>query len=166
MATRPAAQAAGRSRSKPMNRIHRQDGVTLMELMVVMIIVGVLAAVAIPSYRNYVIRSQRADAKDALLALATAQEKFYLQCNTYAADIDNATDCVAGELQATDASKNGWYDLAIDAANATSYTVSAVAAAGENQFQDEACRTFRVTDRGIRTAFDSGDVDNTAECWR
>ena len=149
-----------------MNRIHRQAGVTLIELIVVMIIVGVLAAVAIPSYRNYIIRSQRADAKDALLALATAQEKFYLQCNTYATVIDNAPDCVAGELQGTDASKNGWYDLAIDAADATSYTVSAVAAAAGNQFQDEACRTFRVTDRGIRTAADSGGGDNTAECWR
>lgn len=149
-----------------MNRIHRQHGVTLIELIIVMIIVGLLAAVAIPSYRTYVIRSQRADAKDALLALATAQEKFYLQCNTYATDIANATDCGNGDLQGTLASKNGWYTLAIVAADATSYTVSAVAAAGENQFQDEACRTFRVTDRGIRTAADSGGVDNTAECWR
>lgn len=149
-----------------MNRIHRQDGVTLMELMVVMIIVGVLAAVAIPSYRTYVIRSQRADAKDALLALATAQEKHYLQCNSYATGIAAATNCAAGNLQGTAASKNGWYTLAIVAGNATSYTVSAVAAAGENQFQDEACRTFRVTDRGIRTAADSSNADNTAECWR
>jgi type IV pilus assembly protein PilE len=149
-----------------MNGMHRQHGVTLIELIVVMIIVGILAAVAIPSYRAYVLRSQRADAKDALLALATAQEKFYLQCNTYATDIANAPSCADGELQGTDASKNGWYDLAIDAADATSYTVSAVAAAGENQFQDEACRTYRVTDRGIRTAADSGGGDNTAECWR
>jgi type IV pilus assembly protein PilE len=149
-----------------MNRIHRQHGVTLIELVVVMIIIGILAAVAIPSYRSYVIRSQRADAKDALLALATAQEKFYLQCNNYAIAIDNAPDCVAGELQGTDTSKNAWYDLAIDAADATSYTVSAVATAGGSQFQDEECRTFRVTDRGIRTAADSGGGDNTAECWR
>jgi type IV pilus assembly protein PilE len=149
-----------------MNRIHRQDGVTLLELIVVMIIIGVLAAVAIPSYRNYVIRSNRADAKDALLALATAQEKHYLQCNTYATDIANAPDCVAGELQGTLASKNGWYTLAIDAADATGYTVSAVAAAGENQFQDTACRSFTVTNLGVRTAADDGGGDNTAECWR
>jgi len=149
-----------------MKPMQSQRGVTLIELVVVMIIVAILAAVAIPSYRNYVIRSQRSDAKDALLALATAQEKFYLQCNTYAADIAGAPDCAAGELQGADTSKNGWYDLAIVAADATSFTVSAVAAAGGNQFQDTACRTFRVTDRGIRTATDSGAADNTAECWR
>ncbi len=149
-----------------MNGIQRQRGVTLIELIVVMIIVGILAAVAIPSYRNYVIRSQRSDAKDALLALATAQEKYYLQCNSYATDIANAPDCAAGELQGADSSKNGWYDLAIDAADAVSFTVSAVAVAGQNQFQDTQCRTFRVTDRGIRTAADAGGADNTAECWR
>jgi len=149
-----------------MNQLHRQRGVTLIELIIVVIIVGILASVAIPSYRAYVIRSQRADAKDALLALATAQEKHYLQCNSYATDIANATDCAAGELNSPDASRNGWYDLAIDAADATGFTISATAAAGGNQFQDAACRTFRVTDRGVRTADDSGGGDNSAECWQ
>ena len=143
----------------------RQCGVTLIELIVVMIIVGILAAVAVPTYRQYVIRSQRSDAKDALLALATQQEKFYLQCNTYATDIAGAPDCVAGDLQGTDTSKNAWYDLAIDAADATSYTVSAAAAAAGNQYQDEACRTFRINERGIRTADNAGGADNTADCW-
>ena len=86
---------------------------------------------AIPSYRTYVIRSQRSDAKDALLALATQQEKHYLQCNTYAAILDAATDCAAGELQATDVSKNGWYDLDVPAANATAFIVRATAVNGE-----------------------------------
>lgn len=149
-----------------MKSMQHQKGVTLIELIVVMIIVGILAAVAIPTYRNYVIRSQRSDAKDALLALATAQEKYYLQCNTYATGIAVAPDCAGGNLQGAAASQNGWYDLAIDAANATSYTLSAAAAAGGNQFQDEACRTFRINERGIRTAANSGAADNTADCWR
>lgn len=142
-----------------------QRGVTLIELIVVMIIVGILAAVAIPTYRQYVMRSQRSDAKDALLALATQQERYYLQCNTYATAIAAATNCGAGELQGAAVSKNGWYGLAIDAADATSYTVTATAVAGENQFQDTACRSFSVTDRGIRTALDDGGGDNTATCW-
>lgn len=149
-----------------MNHRHRQRGVTLIELIVVMIIVGILASVAIPSYRAYVIRSNRADAKDALLTLATAQEKHYLQCNTYATDVANATDCAAGELNSPDVSKNGWYDLAVVAADATSFTISATAAAGGSQFSDLECRSFRITDRGVRTATDSGGGDNSAECWQ
>lgn len=149
-----------------MNQLHRQRGVTLIELIVVMIIVGILASVAIPSYRAYVIRSQRADAKDALLALSTVQEKHYLQCNSYATDFANATDCAAGELLFPAASKNGWYDLSIDAADAVAFTVSATAAAGGNQFQDTDCRTFTVTNAGVRTATNAGGADNSAECWQ
>lgn len=144
----------------------RQRGMTLIELVVVMMIVGILAAVAIPTYRNYVIRSQRSDAKDALLALATQQEKHYLQCNDYADNIAVATNCGASQLQGTAVSKNGWYQLSIPNATPTAFTVRAVAIAGQNQFQDEDCRTFNVTQGGVRTASDSGGADNTAECWR
>ena len=149
-----------------MNGRHRQQGVTLIELVVVMIIVGILAAVAIPSYRSYVLRSQRSDAKDALLALATQQEKHYLQCNTYGTSIAAATNCAAGEVQGTAASKNGWYTLAIVGGNATTFTVRATAVNGQNQWQDTACRDFTVTQAGVRTARDSGTADNSAECWR
>jgi type IV pilus assembly protein PilE len=148
-----------------MKFISRQRGVTLIELIVVMVIVGILAAIAIPSYRQYVIRSQRSDAKDALLALATQQEKFYLQCNTYATGFAAAPNCAAFNLQGTNSSKNGWYTLTIPVGNATSYTILATATAGQNQFQDTACRSFQVTDRGIRTAADDGGADNTADCW-
>ncbi len=150
-----------------MKSIHEQRGVTLIELVVVIMVVGILAAVAIPSYRNYVIRSQRADAKDALLALATAQEKHYLQCNNYAADIAAAPDCAAGELQGAATSENGWYDLDIPTpVNTIGFTVTATAAAGGNQAQDTECEVFQVTSLGLRTALDSGGTDNTAECWR
>jgi len=151
-----------------MNLKARQHGVTLIELVVVIMIVGILAAVAIPSYRNYVIRSQRSDAKDALLALATQQEKHYLQCNRYADDIAAATDCAADEVQGAALSKNGWYELDTDqAADPTlGFTATATAVAGENQFQDTACRVFTVDQAGVRTAENDGGSDNTAECWQ
>jgi type IV pilus assembly protein PilE len=149
-----------------MDSMRRQRGVTLIELVVVMIIVGILAAVAIPSYRNYVMRSQRSDAKDALLALATQQEKHYLQCNSYATTIGAATNCAAGQLQGAAASKNGWYALDIPQGDATTFTVRAQAVAGQNQAEDSACQTFTVTEAGVRQAFDGGGADNTAVCWR
>jgi type IV pilus assembly protein PilE len=149
-----------------MDHRHRQRGVTLIELIVVVIIVGILASVAIPSYRAYVMRSQRADAKDALLALATAQEKHYLQCNSYGDNLANATDCAAGNVLSPGASKNGWYDLSIDVADNVSFTVSATAVATEGQFQDTDCRSFTITNAGVRTAENAGGADNSAECWQ
>jgi type IV pilus assembly protein PilE len=139
---------------------------TLIELVVVMVIIGILAAVAIPSYRSYVMRSQRSDAKDALLALATQQEKHYLQCNRYGTALAAATNCGANQVQGTAASKNGWYALSIVSGTATAFTVRATAINGQNQWRDTECRDFTVTQAGVRTARDSGTADSTAECWR
>lgn len=150
-----------------MKSLHHQHGMTLIELVVVIMIVGILAAVAIPSYRANIVRSQRSDAKDAVLALATQQEKHYLQCNAYATAIDAATSCADGELQGADESKNGWYELTTTAPTPTlAFTATATAIAGENQAQDSECQIFTVTEAGVRRAFDEGGDDNTAECWR
>jgi type IV pilus assembly protein PilE len=138
--------------------MRKQRGVTLIELIVVMVIIGILAAIAIPSYRQYVMRSQRADAQAALLALATAQEKFYLQCGTYATAFGAASSCADGEVAFSAVSEKGWYDLTIPAANATGFTIRAAPAAGSPQLTDGQCSWFQVTDRGVRTA-------SNAECW-
>ncbi len=143
-----------------------QCGMTLIELVVVIMIVGILAAVAIPSYRNYVIRSQRSDAKDALLAISTQLEKHYLQCNDYGDVLAAAPDCAAREVQGADVSENGWYTLRIFAPDATGFTVTATTVAGENQAQDVDCASFSVTDRGVRRALNDANNNNTDECWR
>ena len=62
-------------------------GVTLVELMIVIVIVGILAALALPNYRQYVAKAKRNEAKAALMQIATLQERFYLQNNTYTQDL-------------------------------------------------------------------------------
>ena len=54
-------------------------GVTLMELMIVVVIIGILTAMAYPSYRQYVAKAKRNEAKAALLQISTMQERFYLK---------------------------------------------------------------------------------------
>ena len=71
---------------------HRQRGMSLIELMIVVVIVGILAAIAIPSYRAYVIRSNRADAKVALLSTAQNLERCYTNSTPYAY---NSANCLA-----------------------------------------------------------------------
>ena len=65
----------------------RGGGFTLIELMVALVIVGILAAIAIPNYSRYVIRGNRADAQQFMLTIANTEERYLLDNRGYASDI-------------------------------------------------------------------------------
>ena len=150
-------------------------GVTLIELIVVVVIVGLLASIAVPTYRQYVLRANRTEARAALLALATAQEKYYVTCNSYVATLDSTKSDVCpgktGSLSFPSASEKGYYTIAVtgaddDAAgNPQSWTATATAASGQPQIDDTRCRVFQLTSTGIKTAKNAADVANDGECW-
>lgn len=141
-------------------------GVTLIELVVVVVVIGILASIAIPSYRNYVMRANRTEARAALLALATAQEKFYLQCNTYtsALDPDADTACDPANLRFPTASERGYYTITVTAADAVGWTAEA-APNGAPQSGDDRCQWLQLTSTGTKSAKNSGGTDSTQECW-
>ena len=72
-----------------MKRIPREHGFTLVELMVVIVIVALLAAIAVPLYTNYVKDARRSEAAGALAAVATAQQTYYQRNNGYANALAN-----------------------------------------------------------------------------
>lgn len=133
-------------------RTHHR-GVTLIELVVVVVIIAILATIAIPSYRQFLLRSHRAEATVALLSVAAAQEKFYLQNNTYTTEL---TDAPPDGLGLPVTTENGYYDIAIDAADADSFTVTATATGG--QTEDSHCAEFSIDQAGTRTA-------SSSDCW-
>ena len=92
-------------------------GITLTELMVVVVIIGILTAIAYPNYREFVARSKRNEARAALLQVATLQERFYLQNNTYTMDMTNL-GCAAANNNTTD---SGSYVVTMDFANPNNF---------------------------------------------
>lgn len=137
-------------------------GVTLVELMVVIAVIGTLAAIAIPSYRRYLIRSQRSEAKISLMQLQTAEEKFYLQNNAYT---NNVTAAPPAGLGLPGSSETGKYNIAITTfpADAQSYTATASPRTGGGQTDDTQCVNFTINERGTRGV--SGP-SGTQFCWK
>jgi len=135
---------------------HRQHGVTLLELMAVVVIIGILGMIAVPSYRQYMMRAQRTEAKAALMRLQTNQERFYLANRTYSGD-PVALGFAGGN------SERGTYAITIAGANATGYVATAAPRAGGayDMTHDAQCATFTINAQGVRGATGT----TAATCW-
>lgn len=125
-------------------------GFTLVELMITVAIVGILAAVAYPSYVESVRKARREDAMAALLDIQMQQEKFRANNPRY-------TTNLADVGFSSGVSRDGYYTLAIRAADATRFTATATPASGPQA--DDSCN-FSITQNGPVA---STDADK--RCW-
>ena len=142
-------------------RGRRQRGVTLLELLAVISILAILASVAVPTYRRYLIRTQRSEAKIALLQLQAAQEKFYMQNNSFTDNIEEASPDGLG-LSAT--TETGKYTVSVDLDDdGQTYTATAAPRAGGGQTDDDDCESFTINQRGTRGVTGPKGVQG---CWR
>jgi type IV pilus assembly protein PilE len=140
-------------------------GFTLIELMVALAIVAILSAAALPAYQGVVHRSQRSDARLALLWVQYQQERHYATNNAYADALSelNGPGGVAGR------SAGGDYDLAVALTNGgQGYVATALAHANGRQATDNDCRWFSINELGQRrSATASGAWSDTDpyRCW-
>jgi type IV pilus assembly protein PilE len=128
-------------------------GVTLIELMIVVVILGIIAAIAIPGYRSYVVRSNRSDAKTAILAMAGQLERCFTRYNAY----DDA-NC---DVPITNVNSSGGHYrvTAVRTASTFSVTATPVGTQGEDP-----CGSLTLTSSNVRTA--SGTGQTAATCWQ
>lgn len=149
------------NRTKPTG--FRQGGFTLIELMIVVVIVGILAAIALPNYQSNVRKGKRSEAMAALEELAQAMEKHYSMTYRY-------TDAASGGANTGAPDSNVYphtstpletsevaYNLRITAANANSYTLQAQPVGDQTK---DPCGTLQVTHTGAKSSTGSGNG-----CW-
>lgn len=138
----------------------RHNGFTLVELMVIVAIVGILAAVAYPSYNESAKKTRRGDGMSALVGFANAMERHFTENNTYAGAATGGTSTGAPAIFSTEAPIDGSvknYNLTIQSADGTSYTLRATpknAQAGDG--------ILELTSLGVRS-WDKNNNGNTTD---
>lgn len=134
----------------------KQQAFTLIEMLIVIVIVGILAAIAYPSYQASAQKSRRADGKAAVVDAAALQEKFYFRENEYTSSVDDLNGAT---------STDGYYSVSIEQPCGSSSCFTMVATATGIQASDTDCAEFSMTHTGVRAAADSDGNDTTADCW-
>ena len=146
--------------------IHRQ-GFSLIELLIVVSVLAIVLALGVPGYRQYLIRANRSDATAALLRIAAAQERYYLQNGRYATTRQELEAAPPDGL-GTGKTERDFYVLELapnGGGPATGFIASATVRLGGAQSDDEECRVFMLDERGQHTAFDRFG-DSNERCWR
>jgi len=144
----------------------KTKGFTLIELMIVVVIIGILAAIAYPSYRDSVLKSRRADAKSSLLATAQRLERCFTEFNAY-----NNTTCAAVSAGPTVdlTSDDGYYTIkSIPTGGAellatNTYELTATPTNKGGQDDDTKCTSFELLHTGKKES--NATNNDNARCW-
>lgn len=130
----------------------KKNGFTLIELMITVAIIGLLAAVAYPTYNQFVYKGARAEAMSALLDIANKQEQFYADNHEYTNNLQR--------LRVAATTESDLYSIAI-VSDGSSFTVTATPN-DTPATKDKGCTSFSINDLGQKQSAGTADVH---KCW-
>lgn len=115
----------------------RQQGMTLLELLIVLAIVGILAAIAVPSFNDSVMKARRADARNSLFDWQLRQAEYFADNLSYA-----SVSTVNGSGADTVDSGESYYDVTVTSSSTTSFQMTATPKSGTTQASDSDCASY------------------------
>jgi type IV pilus assembly protein PilE len=150
-------------------------GFTLIEIMIVVVVISILAAIAFPSYRDSVRKSRRAEAKASLLEAAQILERCFTEFNTYTGppppngcsiltdtDADGTGDTINLTSDTAPLNGEGYYTITTNPGAETltgnTYRLTATPTSVGGQNQDTRCATFTLDQAGVKGA-------TNTDCW-
>lgn len=123
------------------------QGFTLIEMMIVVAIVGLLAAIAYPNYTDYLSKSRRSEAKTLLMDIAARQEQYFLDNRSYTNDFTDLPNLTAQAVAAGSVtSENGYYVVTISRPTLYTYTLTATSQ------RSDTCETLTLNELGRKDA--------------
>lgn len=128
-----------------------EHGFTLIEIIIVIAIVGILAAVAYPSYQNHALESRRAEAHAAILSIQLAEESWRASHKTYTNDMSESG------LNIPSNSDKGFYALEISSASTSGYKITATALGAQED--DTGCTKIEL----VKSS--AGENKTPSACW-
>jgi type IV pilus assembly protein PilE len=130
-----------------------KKGFTLIELMIVVAIVAILVALALPSFRDVIRKSRRADAMNAIINIQLAQERWRVNNSTYGTLVN---------LGINAASPEGHYTMSVTGNTFSNYTIVATAAGGQ---ASDKCGNFTLTNTAGVIAKTVSGSEAATRCW-
>lgn len=141
----------------------RAGGFTLVELMIVLVVIAILTATAVPAYQDHVRRARRADAQATLVKAAQFMERNYTEAGRYDQTSGGAAIALPDGLSRSPESSGTaqFYAISLQGMSANAYTLEARPVGG---MTGDACGTLTLDHRGTEGVSDASRT--AAECWR
>lgn len=136
-------------------------GFSLIELLITVMIIGILSAIAYPSYLSYTKKSNRTDATSTMYNVAQTLQRCYSQTYDYTQCLTGATPSGVTGVAASAASPQGYYTITVTASSATVYEIKATPAQSP-QTSDSVCTAFTLGSNGAQKSTGSG---TSQTCW-